>query len=344
MDEKHTRIGIIGAGLISNYHIPSLQEAGAEVVVICDMDKAKAQGQAQKYNIIDYTMEYQKVLERTDVDAVLIATPDFTHAEIASAATGAGKAVIVQKPLGRNPQECLKIIRSAEDARVPLYVSFMHRYFDEVETFRDMLSKEVLGEVQLIRQRNTGSTPNWADWYYSKEKVGGGIVLTLGVHGIDLIRYLFGEIEAVKAITARMNEMRKMIDGSEVIQDNEDLAVAIYRLASGAFAIHEMAYTEVEVTDRFRMEIHGSKGTAWLRTERGLLSVYAPSYFGQEGWFDKKLSLTELGFRHHSHLLRMLQGKEPQDTTARDGLISVLITEAIYRSLATGDWEKIHMP
>lgn len=344
MGKERVRVAILGAGSICDYHTIGLQEAGAEVVAVFSRTEAKAQEKAERFGIPHYSTDYQEILARDDVDAVVIATPDFSHEELAVATARAGKAIYLQKPMARNSQECLRIIEAAEESGVPLYVSWMHRYFDEVAKMQDLLAQGALGDVYLVRQRNATPGPGWAAWFYSKEKVGGGVVLQLGSHGIDLIRYLFGEIKAVKATVAIMKKERELADGSMVRPDNEDLAVAIYRLNSGALAVHEMSFSEVAGTDRFRMEIYGERGTTWLRTEKGLLSLYAPDYLGQAGWFEPKLPTTPFGWRQHRHFLAMLRGEETPDSTARDGLVAVLVAEAIYRSAGSGDWEEIRWP
>jgi myo-inositol 2-dehydrogenase/D-chiro-inositol 1-dehydrogenase len=332
---------MIGAGSISDYHIAGLQEAGAEIVVIFSRTEAKAREKAQHFKIPHYTTDYQEILDRDDVEAVVIATPDFTHEGFAAGAAKAGKAILLQKPMARTSQECSHIIEATEEAGVPLYVSWMHRYFEEVLKVQELLAEGVLGQVYLIRQRNATPGAGWASWFYSKENVGGGVVLQLGVHGIDLLRTLFGEIEAVKATTALMKKERTLADGSVVRPDNEDTAIAIYRLASGAIAVHEIAYNEVAGTDRFRMEIYGERGTAWLRTEKGLLSLYAPAYLGQEGWSELQLPTTPFGWRQHHHFLAMLRGEEQPDSSAHDGLVANIVAEAIYRSADSGDWEQV---
>lgn len=343
MDAQRMRVGMLGAGFISDYHIAGLQEAGADVVSIFSRTEARAQEKAQRFGIPHYTADYQGVLARDDVEAVVIATPDFTHKEIAVAAATAGKPSLIQKPMARNSQECLRIIEAAEKAGVPFYVSWMHRYFEEVVKIRELLAERILGRIYSIRQRNATPGAPLA-WFYSKEKVGGGGLMQLGIHGIDLLRYLFGEIEAVKATTARMKDQVTLADGSVITPDSEDIAMAIYRLASGTIAVHETAWNEVAGTDRFRMEIYGTRGTAWLRTERGLLSLYAPDYLGRDGWFEPDLPKHPFGWRQHHHFLAMVRGEEPPDSSARDGLASVLVAEAIYRSADSDNWEEVRWP
>lgn len=341
MQEKRPRLGVIGAGFISSYHIPAVQQAGADIVIISGLDLPQARRQAVRFGIPAVTEDYHEVLARPDVDAVMILTPDATHAEVAIAAAEAGKPMLLQKPMATNSADCQRIIEAAEKAGVYLYVSFMHRYFAEVQAWRALLQENPLGRLLSIRQRNATEGANWAPWFYSKSNVGGGVVMQLGVHGIDLIRYLFGEIEAVRATTALLRPERTLADGTVVHPDNEDLALAWYRLASSGVVSHEMIYNEVAGTDRFRMEVYGEQGTAWLRSERGLLAYYAPEHTGRKEWIAPDLPQVDFGLTQHRHFLDMLQGKAPRDSSPRDGLVSIQVAEAIYRAAESGRWEPV---
>jgi predicted dehydrogenase len=337
MGETRIRVGVLGSGSISDYHIRGLQEAGAEVAALFSRNEEKVQERARHYQIPFATTRYADILELPEVDAVVIATPDFTHEEIAVAAAKAGKPMLLQKPMARNSQECINIITAAQEADVPLYVSFMHRYFGEVEATRRLLAEQALGSIYMVRQRNATPGADWAAWFYSKEKVGGGVVMQLGVHGIDLLRQLFGNIRAVQAATAITAKERVLAGGQVVVPDNEDLAFALYAFDGGLQGLHEMSYNEVAGTDRFRMEIYGERGTAWLRSERGPLAVNLGA-----GWLAPEIPAGDVGWRQHRHWLAMLRGAEPPDRSAQDGLAAVKVAEAIYRSAAKSNWDAVN--
>ena len=144
---QRVRVAVLGTGSISDYHIAGLQEAGADVVTVFSRTESNAREKAQRFGIPSYSTDYREILARDDVEAVVIATPDFTHEEIALAAAEAGKAILLQKPMGRTSKECLSIIEAAEKTGVPLFVGFMHRYFEEVEWTREMLAEDGLGRV-----------------------------------------------------------------------------------------------------------------------------------------------------------------------------------------------------
>jgi myo-inositol 2-dehydrogenase/D-chiro-inositol 1-dehydrogenase len=272
---------------------------------------------------------------------VIIATPDDTHAEIAVAAAQAGKAVLLQKPMARSSGECRRIIEAARHARVLLEVSFMHRAFEEVVRLRELLTEGRLGAVFQARMRNATPGPDWQAWFYSRARVGGGAVLQLGVHGIDLLRHLVGEIEHVRATVALRRAERVLADGRRVRPDNEDHALALYRFRDGALGSHEVSFAEVQGCDRFRLEVYCAEATAWLRTERGPLALFAPGLTGTRGWFVPELAARPLGQRQHARWLEAVRGTRPPDAPGEDGLATVLVAEAVYRSAASGREEAV---
>jgi myo-inositol 2-dehydrogenase/D-chiro-inositol 1-dehydrogenase len=236
------------------------------------------------------------------------------------------------------------MIEAADKAGVRLCVAFMHRHFEEVTLARDLLAAGALGRILHVRQRNATSGADWAAWFYQRANVGGGALMRLGIHGIDLVRHLAGDIVAVQGTTATMVATRQLADGTTVHPDNEDLVLATYRLASGALATHEVSYAEAAGTDRFRMELYGESGTAWLRTERGRLAVWAPAHTGRAEWTAPPVGPDDPARRQHAHFLAVVRGEQPDDGSARDGLASVLVAEAVYRSAESRRWESVRWP
>jgi predicted dehydrogenase len=134
---------------------------------------------------------------------------------------------------------------------------------------------------------------------------------------------------------------RRLRDGRLVRSELEDNVLATYRLPGGVMASHEMSYTEVQGCDRFRLEVYGQKGTAWLRTERGAAALYAPAATGREEWVTPELSTEPFGAVHHRHWLSIVRGESPRDDTPEAGLVSIEVAEAIYRASASGRRETL---
>lgn len=333
------RAGIAGAGFISDYHIQGLQQAGASVVCIGSRTLERAQEKAHQFGVPEATSDVEQMLRRDDLDLVVIATPDVTHEELALIAIEAGRPILLQKPMARTAAAAARILKEAERARVLLMVSFMHRYFEEVSLLQEMLGRGELGRILTVRQRNATPGADWASWFYDAEQ-SGGVVAQLGVHGIDLLRLLFGEIQAVMAVSSITESHRTLADGTRIPVHTSDSATALYRLEHGVIASHEMSYREVAGTDRFRMEVYGERGTAWLRSERGLFA-YAQDSRAADPWRTAPVADRGYGIRHHQHVLAMVRGDAPDDRSAFDGVRCQNIVEAIHDSAKRACWTEV---
>jgi UDP-N-acetyl-2-amino-2-deoxyglucuronate dehydrogenase len=198
---------------------------------------------------------------------------------------------------------------------------------------RQLLAEGAIGRVTSARLRNATPGPDWADWFFARDRVGGGVVLQLGSHGIDLVEYLLGRVSSLSAWTATLEAERRLADGRVVAVENADSAWATYRLATGVVVAHEMSMIEVAGCDRFRLELYGSEGTMWLRSERGPLALFRQ---GTAGWEVPDLDPTPVGQRQHRHWIASLLGRAEAETTAVAGLRGLLVAEAIARSAASG--------
>lgn len=331
------KVAIIGAGFISAYHVDGLRAAGGvEIGPLVGRDAARTRTAADRLGIEAVATDLAEVLGDPAIDAVVIATPDATHRDIAIAALDAGKAVLLQKPMAMDAGECRAILKAAERATAPLSISFMHRHFPEVRWLARELAGGRLGRIHNIRIRNATPGADWADWFYSPDNVSGGVVMQLGVHGIDLIQHLFGRIARVTARTATLKPERTLADGRRVKMTLEDTANAIYTLGSGAQVSHEMSYTEVGGCDRFRLEVYAEAGTVWLRSGHGPAAIFAPDLTGQAGWVTPEIADEPLGRDHHAHWLRIAAGDSPPDDTGAAGLSTIEVAETLYRAADTG--------
>jgi predicted dehydrogenase len=339
------RVGLIGGGYIAEYHLAGLAAAGgAEVPVLATRTPARAAPLARRFGIAEVVADYRALLERRDVDAVVIATPDDTHEAIAVAAAEAGKAILLQKPMARTAAECRRIIAAARRASVDLQVSYLQRHFEETVRARELLSDPRIGPVLSARIRNATPGPDWGDWFFSRERVPGGVVHQLGIHGLDILRHLVGDIAAVRAMVATLRPERMLADGRRVRVENADHAHALYRFRAGGLATHEMSLVEPRGCDRFRLELYCAEATLWLRTERGPLAIHAPALTGSPGWLVPDLPAPPFGARHHAWWLDTVRGRIPSDPTAEDGLASILVVEAIGRAAATGAEATVEPP
>ncbi len=341
-------VALIGAGFIAEYHLGGLASAGGvSVRLIAGRNQDKTRQLAARFGVHETSDDWRRALDRADVDAVIIATPDHTHEEIALAAAAAGKHILVQKPMAGSVAACERIIQAAQSAGVDLQVSFMHRYFEEVQQARELLAAGAIGPVHSIRIRNATPGPDWGDWFFDPARVAHGVVDQLGVHGIDLATWILGPIRDVSARVAIQLPTRRLRDGRVVPVNAPDTAIASYgfgiaaSLGTGAgetmapIGSHEMSMIEAQGCDRFRIELYGECGTIWLRSERGRLAFWAPQVHGAQ-WHVPVLEEAPLGQRHHAHWLAGLRDGRRREETAAQALGGMRVVEAIHRSASSG--------
>ena len=334
--EEDIAVAIVGAGSIAAYHVGGLRAAGGTTVAaLVGRDPARTGARAAALGIPRAETRLEAVLDDPAIDAVVIATPDVTHEPFAIAAMEAGKAVLLQKPMAMTSAQCRSVLAAQARTGARLTVSFMHRYFPEVSWLRGELASGRLGEVHSIRQRNATPGADWNEWFFSPQSVAGGVVMQLGVHGIDLLQHVFGPIVSVQAAMRTARPFRQLTDGRTVESTLEDNVAATYGLQSGAMASHEMCYTERAGCDRFRLEVYTEAGTIWLRTERGPAALYAPALTGKEEWVVPAIEDEPLGAAHHRHWLAVVRGEAPADGTAEAGLSAQRIAEHVYEAAAT---------
>lgn len=325
-------IAVLGAGFIAEYHLAGLAHCPqADVRVLVSRSVDRAASVAARFGVPEVSDDWQHTLTRTDIDAVIICTPDDTHESFAVSAAQSGKAILLQKPMAGSVQACCRIAEQASRSRVDLQVSFMHRWFPEFQQAQAWLQEGLIGRIHSVHLRNATPGPDWGDWFFSATNVSGGVVDQLGVHGIDLLLQLFGDIQAVSARLCTQVPSRTLRDGRTVAVENPDTAFAVYDLASGAIAAHEMSQVEVQGCDRFRLELYGDRGTLLLRTHRGLIAAWAPHRFG-ERWMVPELSSVPFGAQQHQAWLDGVTGRTPRLPSAKDAIRGMQVVEAIRKS------------
>lgn len=332
MEAARIGVALLGAGFIAEYHLAGLAASGgADVRVVVGRTRAKAEALAQRFGVPEASTDVAATLDRHDVHAVIVATPDDTHEAIAIAAAQAGKAILLQKPMAGSVAGAERIAVAAARHGVDLQVSVMHRFFDEVAQARQWLDEGLIGRVLGARIRNATPGPDWGAWFFQRANVPHGVADQLGVHGIDLALHLLGRVHSVSARARIAMPVRHLRDGTSVEVETIDNASATYALGDGTLVTHEMSMIEVAGCDRFRMEIYGEHGTMWLRTERGRIAVFAPERFGRD-WHVPALPDSAPGQRQHAAWLDGVASVASRLDTAGDALRGMRVVQALMRS------------
>lgn len=188
------RLGIIGAGAIGEVHAIAAQAAGQTVAAIADLDLAKAEELAADFPTASALGDPKELLADSEIDAVVIAVPNRWHKELAMAALRAGKDVLLEKPMGLNAAECQEINEVVEQTGRLLQIGMVYRYSAPAQAAKRIIESGDLGQIShakahLFRRRGI---PGLGGWFTNKQLSGGGPLIDLGVHLIDLSYWLMG--------------------------------------------------------------------------------------------------------------------------------------------------------
>ena len=237
------RYGIIGAGAVSDYHhVPGIKiDPRAELVAICDPNEELLNQRKTDWGVNHLTTDYRELVADPDIDAVIIATPNFTHKEMAIAAANAGKHIMCEKPLALNHQDSAEMHRAARDNNVKHMTAFTYRFAPSMRYLRHLLKTGALGEPRHFRSQRFLDWPetSWG-WRQYQDKAGAGDLFDMTIHRIDFAMDLLGPIQSVCGAVETFCPRDKTVDGLSCPPSNvDDWSSMIGRFACGAVGVWE---------------------------------------------------------------------------------------------------------
>ncbi|MFE7168432.1 Gfo/Idh/MocA family protein [Streptomyces sp. NPDC057616] len=189
------RLGVLGFGLRGSLaRVAHRPGGGARVTVVADHDPACRERAAERIEGVRTVDDHRKVIEDPDVDAVLVLTPDHTHADLACAALRAGKAVFVEKPLDITVERCDRILRTARETGTRLYVGHNMRHMPVIRRMREIIERGDIGTVKTVWVRHFvghGGDFYFKDWH-AERRYTTGLLLQKGAHDLDVLHWLAG--------------------------------------------------------------------------------------------------------------------------------------------------------
>ncbi|MBC8234607.1 Gfo/Idh/MocA family oxidoreductase [bacterium] len=269
-------VGIVGAGGITNYHIPAYQEAGAKVVAISDLVIKMAEGQAEAYSIPNTFASMEDMLKGCpEIQAVSVCVPNKFHAKVAIACLNAGKHVFCEKPPALNAQEAVDMAKAAADNGKTLMFDFNNRARPEAQALIKYIENGDVGTInsaQALWIRRTG-IPGFGGWFTQKPLSGGGPVIDL-LHMIDLALYFmqFPKPEWVLASTFEDFSGNPDFKGPWGIPDAEDPIVdvemaahAFVRFETGQVLYTRNSWAELNKREEVSVTFQGTKAGGMVR-------------------------------------------------------------------------------
>jgi predicted dehydrogenase len=348
------RIGMISwAHVHAEFRARAISEIpGAQVVAVADDDTGRGQAAAHRFET-EYERSWRHLIARDDIDLVMIHSANAHHAEQVIATAEAGKHVFCEKPVATTVSDATAMVEAVRAAGVDGTAAFVSRFSKEADRAKQIVDSGVLGEILMTRSfiglagiAEIGCPPEMTEWMLDPVLGGGGAWIDEGSHGIDLLRWLVGDIETVAAFTA--NRAKPDLDG-------EDIAVAILRYANGAVGeIGTVWSMTADIGMRNALELYGTGGTLVMRATDPFprVEVYRagddPLY---RGWTTPHIEPAAAEPHdygswpphvHHykrevaAYLHRVRTGQRPFGPTIEDGLACLAVIEAGYASAAAG--------
>lgn len=344
--DSKIRVGVVGVG-IGGLHIEGYKMSPqAEVVALSDINAERAASTAERFGVSKVYTDYEKMIAQCDLDAVSVCTPNSLHAPVAIAAFQAGCHVLCEKPIALNAAEGQKMVDAGKASGKLFMMGFNNRFRGDTQVLKGMIDRGELGDIYYAKTgwlRRRG-IPGFGGWFTTKSMSGGGPLIDLGVHVLDLALYLMGNPKPVGAIGSSYAVFGPNQPGKQQFAaadprgtyDVEDLATGFVKFANGATVFVEASWASNVETERIYTSLMGTKGGADL----GPLRVYTEKDGVQVDIVPQCPNING----HNAEVLHFLDcivnGKQPL-ATGEHGLDVIKILDAIYESAETGQMVKI---
>ncbi|MGE5508058.1 MAG: Gfo/Idh/MocA family protein [Chitinophagales bacterium] len=331
-EQAKIKVGVIGAGAIAEHcHLDGYSRLkDVEIAALADIDPRRLAEMAERFSVGETYSDWRELVARPDLAAVSICTPNYLHAEMAIAAAEAGKHVLCEKPMAVTVEEAARMKAAAERAGVKLMVGFTHRYFKHNQVAKRLLEEGVIGQPLIIRCRfaHDGPYNSWSaktDWFFDPVRAGGGALLDMGIHAIDLMRYFMGDIVSVSGTVANVKKPIQV----------EDTALGIYGFESGAVGYMEVSWSSLEGI--LGVELYGTEGSLVIDYTTPL-KVYTEkgTGAGPKGWVQPVDCQGGGWTAEMAHFVECLREDKAPLTGADEGIAGLRAALATYESAASG--------
>jgi predicted dehydrogenase len=339
---------MIGAGAIANDHCQAISKyEGAEVTAIADISEERRAAVQAQYSIPKGYSKWEDLVADSDIDAVAIALPNALHAPVSIAALKAGKHVLLDKPFALSYGEAKTVVETAKRKKKILMLGMNQRYRQDAQVVKTIVERGELGEIYHAKAywyRRMGS-PKFGTWFVNKKLSGGGCMLDIGVHYLDLALHLMDNWEPV-SVTGQVygkfghrgigeGGWGKSDRSSKIKFDVEDFATGLIKFSNQATLELNVSWViHQEQGDRNNVELYGTDAGVSLAPTKlfrqsqrqGEYEVVAP----------QNVQIPHRYLNRQANWLDAICGKDKPLCTMEQSLVVQRILDAIYASSATG--------
>ena len=342
------KIAMLGSGFIGRFYADSIQgyRSRDTIVSVYSRREESARKFAEDYKVAHWTINLEESIAHPDVNMVCIALPNNLHEEAVMLCCKHKKAVITTKPLGRNAAEAKRMLEAVEKAGI--FNGYLEDlvYTPKFLKALESVQKGSLGRILWAKSRETHPGPH-SDWFWDLEQAGGGCILDLGCHCVEIARsYIGKDIKPVEVMCWADTQVKPI--------DAEDHAIGLVKYENGAIGQFEVSWTFRGGLD-LRDEVMGTEGTIWinsfLRTGFEMFTsgkgadYVAEKAESNSGWlFPVGDELNELGYNHmFMDMFNAYENGWAPKETFYDGYVVNAVLDAAYRSAKSKQWEPVQL-
>lgn len=335
------RVGIIGAGNIAqNAHIPAyLNQPDVDLVAVCDINAERAESVARKHGIKHVFTDFREMVGLAGMDAVSVCTWNNGHAAATIAALEAGKAVLCEKPMAMTVAEAEAMRDASRRTGNTLMIGFVYRYRSDVQAVKEMAAAGKFGDIYfgratIVRRRGTP-----LGWFTDPAKSGGGPVIDIGVHVIDLTRYLMGGPKPVRVSAGVFSKFGnyqtkgvsrwEAFDTDNLVWGVEDLAGGVIHFDNGATMLFDVSWAANMKETPLISQVWGTQ--AGMSVDPFEIYTESEGYLIDEVPQIKKTAMFDNEIRH---FLDCVKSGEMPISNADEGVMVQKILNAVYASAA----------
>lgn len=335
------RTGVIGLGMGRNHARWFAQHPDAELVALADTDPERLHSFADEMGVGQRYESGEDMLESENLDIVGIATPNVYHKPLAIKAFECGCNVFCEKPMAMNAEEARAMIQAGRDAGKRLMINFSFRFRDESAAMKRVVDEGTLGDIYFARTQwlRRRFLPGFGGWFGRKELSGGGPLIDLGVHRLDLTLWLMGYPKPTWVLGRTYDPIASRIAAEEGKEfDVEDLATAMIAFENGA-SLHLAASwaSHIAHDDHMAVELFGTKAGLHERIIPGEVSMRIFTEHAG-GLYDLSLHRTlEPTPTPGGTFVEAVRDDKPHVATGDEGLVIMELLDAVYRSAELGE-------
>ena len=341
------RVGVIGLGMGRSHLRGYREHPGAQVAAIADIDENRLKLVGDEFAVAARYKSVDEMLAKEKLDAVSVAVPNKFHKPLTIAALDAGCHVLCEKPMAMNSTEAREMLAAAKRNGRRLMINFSFRFTEQSWALKKEVESGILGDVYFARtvwHRRRG-LPGFGGWFGQKALSGGGPLIDLGVHRLDLALWLMNYPKPVWVMGSTYDPIAAEIARRDKKTfDVEDLAVGLIKFANGATLELEASWA-ANIGERELMEtrLYGTKGGLVQRNRNETYEFEAEIYLERNGaLFDMKLHPPVPGVRCSMyHFVDSILNDRPHVATGEEGLVVMELLDAVYRSAVLGAPVKI---